>query len=154
LAGERQVVKINLGCGYRKIDGFVNLDYRPEVDPDMVCDCRKLPFDDNSVDEVRAVDFLEHIPTGQTIGVINEIWRVLKHGGKFMHETPSTDGRGAFQDPTHVSFWNVNSWLYFMNDQYRKLYDIKAKFSGENEDVWSGMGICHTKGNLTAEKRG
>jgi hypothetical protein len=26
---------------------------------------------------------------------------------------PSTDGRGAFQDPTHVSFWNANTFAYF-----------------------------------------
>ncbi len=26
---------------------------------------------------------------------------------------PSTDGRGAFQDPTHVSFWNINSFMYY-----------------------------------------
>ena len=28
-------------------------------------------------------------------------------------EVPSTDGRGAFQDPTHVSFWNENSFTYY-----------------------------------------
>ncbi len=29
--------------------------------------------------------------------------------GWFLSQTPSTDGRGAFQDPTHVSMWNSNS---------------------------------------------
>ena len=32
-------------------------------------------------------------------------------------EIPSTDGRGAFQDPTHVSYWNENSFLYY-TDKY------------------------------------
>jgi predicted SAM-dependent methyltransferase len=87
-----------------------------------------LPYDDNSVDEVRAHDFLEHIPIGQTIQVVTEIWRVLKPGGIFESMTPSTDGRGAFQDPTHVSFWNSNSWYYYSIKEYRDLYGIQADF--------------------------
>lgn len=146
-------MKINLGCGYRKLPGFVNIDNRAEVEPDLVCNGLNLPYEDSTVDEVRAFDYLEHIPIGQTIDQINEIWRVLKPGGTLTHQTPSTEGAGAFQDPHHVSFWNINSWLYYMNDHYRNLYGIKAKFSGVNEDVWSGN-ICHTHGTLTAVKRG
>ena len=29
--------------------------------------------------------------------------------------TPSTDGRGAYQDPTHVAFYNENSFWYYTN---------------------------------------
>jgi hypothetical protein len=42
---------------------------------------------------------------------------VLKPGGWLITRTPSTDGRGAFQDPTHVSFWNPNSFLYYTSRQ-------------------------------------
>jgi SAM-dependent methyltransferase len=59
---------------------------------------------------------------------MEEIWRVLKPGGIFESSTPSTDGRGAFQDPTHISFWNRNSWLYYSEKAYRDLYGIKADF--------------------------
>ena len=125
------MLKLNLGCGYRKIEGYVNIDNRPDVSPDIIVDVAEgLPYDDSSVDEVMAADFLEHIPIGKTVGVIEEIYRVLKPNGKFVHMTPSTDGRGAFQDPTHVSFWNINSWLYYMDDLYRDLYSVKAKFKG------------------------
>jgi hypothetical protein len=34
--------------------------------------------------------------------------------------TPSTDGRGAFQDPTHNSFYNENSFWYFVDENYRR----------------------------------
>jgi predicted SAM-dependent methyltransferase len=146
-------VKINLGCGYNKMPDCINIDNRAEVSPDIVSDGCKLPYDDNSADVIYAMDYLEHIPIGQTIEQINEIWRVLKNGGLFIHKTPSTDGRGAFQDPTHVSFWNINSWIYYMDDQHRKLYGIKAKFEGYLEDIWIGR-ICHTKGFLTAVKTG
>lgn len=141
---------LNLGCGYRKLPGYTNIDIRAEVEPDLCLDVtRGLPFNDGSVDEVRAVDFLEHIPVGKVVPLIEEIYRVLKPGGMFISITPSTDGRGAFQDPTHVSFWNINSWLYYMDDAYRKLYGIKAKFSGNIQDGFLSdpdekMKIVHT----------
>lgn len=147
---------LNLGCGYDHIAGYVNIDNRPETAPDMVADVLSgLPYDDNSVDGVRAYDFLEHIPIGRQIDVITDIWRVLKPGGIFESLTPSTDGRGAFQDPFHLSFWNQNSWLYYSDPETRHLYNIKADFEiiGIEDTVpdpaWM---IIHT--HVIAKKRG
>lgn len=149
------LTKLNLGCGYRKIEGFVNIDNRAEVEPDLVCDVIDgLPFDDDSIDMVLAQDFLEHVPIGKTVQVIEEIYRVLKHGGTLESLTPSTDGRGAFQDFTHVSWWNRNSWLYFMIDEYRDLYGIEAKFEGQIRDIVTNdaLHIIHTHAALKAVK--
>ncbi|MDD5532386.1 MAG: glycosyltransferase [Syntrophales bacterium] len=137
---------LNLGCGYRKLEGFINIDNREVVGPDLLCEVvGGLPYPDSSVDMVRADDFLEHIPIGSVIGVMEEIWRVLKPGGVFESSTPSTDGRGAFQDPTHVSFWNRNSWIYYSNPEYRNLYGIKADFEIVSiEDTEANRMIIHT----------
>ena len=44
--------------------------------------------------------------------------------GWFLALTPSADGRGAFQDPTHVSFWNSNSfWYYTRHEQARFIHN-------------------------------
>ncbi len=143
-----EAIRLNLGSGYTPQEGYVNIDNREEVKPDLVCDVLDgLPYPDSSVDEVRAFDFLEHIPIGQTIQVITEIWRVLKPGGRFESLTPSTDGRGAFQDPTHVSFWNKNSWLYYSEPEYRDLYGIEANFKIEaitDLEIVKGIGVIHT----------
>jgi predicted SAM-dependent methyltransferase len=148
------MMKLNLGSNKKKLEGYVNIDIDPAHKPDLVCDVTQgLPFDDSTIDEVRAFDFLEHIPLGQTMAVINDIWRVLKPGGLFEHLTPSTDGRGAFQDPTHLSFWNINSWLYFTHDAYREIYNILAKFSVELlRDIITGEQIIHTHGRMYAVK--
>jgi len=149
------MTKLNLGSGFRPMDGYINIDLQERCNPDMVCDVTQgLPFCDEDVAEVRAFDFLEHIPLGKSVAVIEEIWRVLVPGGLFEHMTPSTDGRGAFQDPTHLSFWNINSWLYFVDDAHRNLYGIKAKFEGEMHDVVTneGLRIVHTVGRLRAVK--
>jgi len=150
-------VKLNLGCGLRKLEGYINIDNRPEVEPDFVCDLSEgFPWDDNSIDEVRAYDFLEHIRAGQpVVDLIEEIYRVLKPGGIFESFTPSTDSRSAFQDPYHVSYWNKNSWLYYMMDEYRELYGIKAKFKGDIVNVTSNVGldIVHVHCLLRAVKK-
>ena len=123
-------LKLNLGCGALKMEGFVNIDIRESVNPDLVCDVAEgLPYEDGSVDYVLAKDFLEHIIPDKVIFVIEEIWRVLKHDGGFESFTPDCEhGQGAFQDPTHRSFWCENSWLYYSGDGIRKDYGIKANF--------------------------
>jgi len=104
-----------VGVGLEGTD--INMDLR-----------RGLPFTDNSVGHINAQDFLEHIPGCHnskcrhtdaycTVGMMNEIWRVLAPGGFFTSSTPSSDGRGAFQDPSHVSYWNPNSFWYYTRKQ-------------------------------------
>ena len=148
-------MQLNLGSGNKKQDGYINIDNRSECEPDLLCDVTEgLPFPDSTVDCVRAWDFLEHIPIGKTIFVMDEIWRVLKPGGVLNVYVPSTDGRGAFQDPTHVSFWNQNSFLYYTDDDYRKLYNIRAKFQGFVKNIESNpkLKIWHVKASLRAVK--
>jgi SAM-dependent methyltransferase len=66
------------------------------------------------------------------VGVMNEIYRVLVPGGWLISRTPSTDGRGAFQDPTHVSFWNENSfWYYTRREQANFIRGLRARFQAK-----------------------
>ena len=59
-------MKINLGSGYKRIDGFLNIDDDPLVSPDFLCNIEKekLPLEDNSVEEIRAHHIFEHIGAG------------------------------------------------------------------------------------------
>lgn len=124
------LMKVNLGCGYNKPKDFVNVDNRAEVNPDLIADATfSLPFKDNSVDEITANDFLEHLERDEVVALMNDIWRVLKPKGRLYHKTPSSDGRGCWQDPTHKSAWNINTWkFYFVDKAYRELYGTKANF--------------------------
>ena len=73
---------------------------------------------DDSVGVYRAVDFLEHVL--DKITLFNELYRTLAPGGMLLSLTPSTDGRGAWQDPTHISGWNENSFWYYTDPEYSK----------------------------------
>lgn len=148
-------MKIDLGCGRRKRKGYFGIDCQQLEDVDLVCDCNQtIPLPDNCADEIIAFDFLEHINNDKRIHIMTEIWRLLKPNGLFISQTPSTDGRGAFQDPTHYAFWNQNSFLYYTDDRYRHLYSIKPKF-----DIVSIVttelnheGICWVIASLIANK--
>jgi len=151
-------MKIDLGTGLRRVKDYITIDNRENTKPDIVADLSEgFPFKSDSIDEVRAFDFLEHIPLGKTIKVIEEIFRVLKPDGFFEHLTPSTDGRGAFQDPTHLSFWNINSWFYYTNHiaiAWNR-YDIKAFFGViklEDRETDPAYKIIHTYGLMYAIK--
>jgi predicted SAM-dependent methyltransferase len=128
------MIKLNLGSGQALLEDFINIDNREEMNPDVCCDVTEgLPYEDNSVDYVRAFDFLEHIAPNEVISVMEEIWRVLKHDGIFESHTPDAEyGQTAFQDPTHISFWVENSWLYYSNASFRSLYSTKANFKIES----------------------
>ena len=157
------MIKLDLGCGKNKPDRYIGVDIIENKGVDIVHDCEKgLPFEDNTFIEIRAWDFLEHISRKNVIHLMNEIWRVLKPGGKFVFKTPDAErGQGAFQDPTHKSFWVINSFKYYENTYYKDLYGIKASFRideirstkyTDKDDYWGEDYALF--GTLTAFKEG
>ncbi len=113
--------KIDLGGALNCPDGYIPIDLESGFDLN-----KKWPFPDNSIGCIRAHDILEHLK--DPIHIMNEIYRVLVPGGWLLSATPSTDGRGAFQDPTHISFWNENSFWYYTDKNYSKY--LHGKFKG------------------------
>lgn len=106
----RGLMKVDIGGGLNPYPGYTTVDMRPEAD--YVADLNDgIPLPDNSVGVLNASHILEHLHDKTKI--MAEIHRVLAPGGWAFIEVPSTDGRGAFQDPTHVSYWNENSFLYY-----------------------------------------
>ena len=108
-------VCLNLGCNQHPKPDHINVDAEAYPGVDVVADLEQhWPWDDNSIDYIIAEDLVEHLHN--SIFTMNEAWRVLKPGGIFHIWVPSTESLGAFQDPTHVSFWNENSFLYYMDE--------------------------------------
>ena len=111
--------RLDICCGARPAEGYLGVDIWPAGEEIRYANLdKRWPFDDNSVGVIRAVDALEHLH--DPLHTMNEIWRVLAPGGWLLSMTPSTDGRGAFQDPTHVSWWNENSWWYWTHRNFHR----------------------------------
>ncbi len=106
--------RLDLGCGADKRHGYTGIDacHYPSVDVVRDIDRHGLPFDDDSVDDVYAHHFLEHCH--HLVFVMNEIHRVLRPGSRLVAVVPIVEvGTGAFRDPSHVRYFNRDSFLYF-----------------------------------------
>lgn len=108
-------MKINLGCGKKKKEGFINVDIISDADMYVDLESGCLPFDDDSVDEIEADQVFEHIRN--FIPLMNEIHRVLKPGGRLRANMPLAGTVQAFQDPTHVRFFVPETFAYWAKDQ-------------------------------------
>lgn len=123
-------LRLNLGCSDAHRKGWLNVDLCEPAD--VVADLSLCwPWADSSVDEIAAWDILEHL--ADKLWVMNEVHRVLKPGGRLDLFVPTTDGRGAFQDPTHRSFWTPNDLFYFCDtyaewQRFHAAYGISARF--------------------------
>lgn len=84
-------MKLNLGCWTHKLEGFINIDIDPNVNPDLVCDASKLPFVDNSIDEIYAGHLLEHFTLKEGHCALSEWKRVLKPGGIITITVPDAE---------------------------------------------------------------
>ena len=86
-------MKLNLGCGDKIIEGYVNVDVvesRLGKKPDVICDLHALtPFEDASADEIMAIHVVEHFWRWEVVDILKEWTRVLKPGGKMVLEAPN-----------------------------------------------------------------
>lgn len=111
-------MKLNIGSGYTRMEGFTNVDCvqieddRENNMTDVICDIDKepLPFEDNSVDEIACYETLEHLEN--LIFAMNEMWRVLKPEGILKGKVPGT-WKGAVADPTHKRIFVPETFDYF-----------------------------------------
>jgi hypothetical protein len=118
-------VKIDIGCGKTKQEGWIGIDKIKFDGVDHVMDAGKdkWPFTDDSVEEARASHFLEHLTGPERIHFVNELHRVLKKGAKCQIITPHWASGRAFGDLTHA--WPPVSefWYYYLLKSWR---DVNA----------------------------
>ena len=105
--------KLDLGCGKKKRDGFVGVDWSDRHNADVIHDLNNFPypFDDSSIDLIYMDNVLEHLE--KPVKVIEEIHRILKPAAEVIIIVPYFRSMWAFADPTHITFYTVNSFAYY-----------------------------------------
>jgi len=77
--------------------------------------------EENSLGCIIANDTLASIQAGQpVIDFMSSAYKKLAPGGWLLVDVPSSEGKGAFCDPTHVSFWNDLSFRYYTDRNFSK----------------------------------
>lgn len=85
------VVKLNVGAGGNRAEGWLNLDFFPAPGITFMDASIRWPFDDQSVDAVLCEHMVEHIPKSLARYMLAEMRRVLKPGGSIRIVTPELD---------------------------------------------------------------
>lgn len=167
------MLRLDLGAGAVREEGWTAVDLRaPKADR---VDLLKFPWPwaDESVDEARAIHFVEHVPAREVqprdltywevmasgkkgaddvayVGrdmlcvFFDECWRVLKPGGKLTVVCPHARSHAAFQDPTHRRYI-VEETFNYLNQEWRVKMGVDHYTARCNFDVWVVLRAAESK---------
>lgn len=128
-------LRLDLGCGRNKREGFVGVDSLPfDGKVDVVCDLRKpWQWKSDSVDEAHCSHFLEHLTGAERIHFFNELYRVMRKDAKVTIITPHSSSGRAYGDPTHQWPPVVEFFWYYLDKGWRATnaphLDLKCDFA-------------------------
>ena len=152
---------LDLGCGQKPRNPFsadllYGIDFNEDIKNNIIksdLSRENIPFEDNMFNYCTAFDFIEHIPRiididGSNyfafIELINEIYRILKPDGLFLHVTPAYPSKEVFQDPTHVNFITEdtfpnyfcapNNWASELGYGFKGDFDLIKQYW--IDDIW------------------
>jgi SAM-dependent methyltransferase len=126
---------LDLGCGDTpknpfNMDEIYGVDIRKVPEKNILkadLAVERIPFDSDMFDAVSAFDFIEHVPRiiynpkrrFCFVELMNEIYRVLKPGGRFFSFTPAFPAPAAWRDPTHVNIITEETFPLYFDNQNR-----------------------------------
>ena len=88
------MLKLNLGCGRHKKEGYINIDIKDSkgCEPDVLADCRNLPYKKNTIDVIESYHLIEHLTKQEAIEAVQHWYNLLKPGGTLIIECPNILG--------------------------------------------------------------
>lgn len=115
--------KLNLGCGLKKLDGYINVDNRLSCQPDIVHDLAVFPypFPDNQFDEVILDHVIEHL--SNPLKVLQEINRICKGNASVYINCPHFSGNWVH--PDHKSAISVHLFDFLNSDREEVYGEVK-----------------------------
>lgn len=87
---QAESLKINLGAGRKKLEDFVNVDFDPDLNPDVVWDLNQVPypFENESAEFIEGTQVLEHLQL-HVLDFFKECYRILKPEGVLHLDFPN-----------------------------------------------------------------
>jgi hypothetical protein len=113
-------IRLDLGCGKNKKEGFLGVDRRKFEGVDVVQDLLKpWQWKDDTVAEIHMSHALEHFSGRERVFIFNEMYRVMQTGAKATIITPHWCSNRAYGDFTHQ--WPPVSEMayYYISKKWR-----------------------------------
>ena len=102
---EEKGLKINLGCGNKKLPDYINIDNSEHCSPDILLDLENTPYPflENTVSTIRLKSVLEHLPVdpNKFFPIIKELYRICEDNALIYIECPHPTHRWQVVDFTH-----------------------------------------------------
>jgi len=114
-------MKLDLGCGKNKREGFYGIDEKQFEGVDLVHDLKtRFPYEDNSIEEIHCSHFIEHLTGVERVHFVNECYRILEPKGKMTIIAPHWSSCRAYGDYTHQFPPISEFWFYYLSKDWRK----------------------------------
>jgi hypothetical protein len=124
-------LKLNLGSGDKRIEGFVNVDYSEECKPDIIMDLEQTPwnFEQDSVSHILMNHVLEHLGHSPRnfLAIMKELYRICRNDALIDITVPHPAHDNFISDPTHVRPITIMTLELF--DRDKNLYWRKGGFA-------------------------
>ncbi len=150
-------MKLDIGCGPNKREGYFGMDIHPYDGVDLVQDINQTPWqlDDSSCSEIFANQVIEHVP--DLLSFFRELHRVAADGCHITLTTPHYSSRNSWADPTHIHHLSVSFCAPFvegyLSEQLPGFSVTKQKISfGSFLWTWPGRLIYALFGDRFYEK--
>ncbi|HEY4029012.1 MAG TPA: methyltransferase domain-containing protein [Caulobacteraceae bacterium] len=121
-------MKLNVGCGFDKRAGYLNLDKYAACGLDQVMDAEAFPwpFETSSADEILFHHALEHMgaDTEVFLRLIQKVYRVCRPGAKVQIDVPHPRHDNFINDPTHVRIVTAEMLTLFSKERNRQAREI------------------------------
>lgn len=128
-------IKLDLGCGKTKKEGFLGVDRRKFPGVDVVTDLMdKWPWKNDTVAEIHMSHVMEHFTGPQRVHIVNEMYRVMQKGATALIITPYWCSNRAYGDFTHQWPPVSEMWFYYLSKAWR------ADNAPDNDIQWNPEG--------------
>jgi hypothetical protein len=77
LAQMRGQIRVNVGCGEKPLDAYINVDLRELTGVDVLADVRRLPFEHGTLAEIASAHLIEHFREHQARQYVLPYWKSL-----------------------------------------------------------------------------
>ena len=128
-----RAVKVDLGCGTTKQQGFIGIDRFSMPGVDIIADMNKiLPLDNDSVDYLVASHSIEHAE--DILFTMQEIYRICRHKALVCIVAPYSNTSLNAANPFHKQVFNEHTPRFFTNSNHTMVEAYDYEFP--NSSKW------------------